>query len=101
MTALPYAYEKFMGAVNMLATSARPLQKRLVSAALGIRTLKSDDFPAGELRDGWEAIYERLTREGSFEATMAKMSDEDASKVATMIWDMFSELGGIATLRMR
>jgi hypothetical protein len=68
---------------------------------MDIHTLKSADFPEGEWRDRWDAIYQRLTREGSFDATVANMSDDEASKVAAMIWEMFSELGGIATLRMR
>lgn len=107
MSRLPYAYEKFMGAAQSLATSSQPLQKRLLYAAMSIHTLNPEDFPEGELRDLWNTISKSLTKEkpvgdeGSFEATTSKMPDARAEEVATLIWEMFSQLGDIPTQQMR
>lgn len=94
-----YAREKFWQAVDCLATSARPIQKRLVSAAQSMIALKPEDFP-DHLREEFVAMWQELTKhkaegdEGTIEATMRRVTDAEAEKIADRILHIYTELHG-------
>ena len=106
MSGKSYLYEKLLSAIGTMATSPRTLQDRLRTAALTCIAVKEDDLPEGELRDKWNEVQQRLTSveptgdEGSLEATLSRMSDEEAHDVAELFWELFSELGDLATLQL-
>lgn len=90
---LPYAYEKVQSAVGGMAASPSGLRERLASAGLAMHTVKPEDFPAGNLRDRYNDIRQRLTaaepdgERGSVEVATSQMSDEKAGEVAHLIVD--------------
>jgi hypothetical protein len=65
-----------------------------VSAAVATLTLKSDDFVDEESRVRFSGIRDTLTAheatgdEGRFEATVARMSDEQVDHTARAIFDL-------------
>jgi hypothetical protein len=89
-----YVREKLVQAVDALATSARPLQKRLFSAAIALSTLQAEDFVDDESRVAFGAIKEMLVRqeqvaeEGHYQATIDAMNDERAEALAQQIFDL-------------
>lgn len=87
-----YVWEKTNSAVDSLATSAQPIQQRLVGAAMALTLLSPEDFDTEALRMRWSSIMESLTAldalagdEGSFEATIGRMSDDQATSIANDI----------------
>lgn len=93
-----YAREKFWGAVSCLAVSPAPIQQRLERAASCLHTLKPDDFGDKEAGERFALVMAALSStdpvgsEGSFSATCAAMSDEDAAEIARAIFELDSSL---------
>ena len=76
-------YEKFMVAVDVLATSPASLQKRLEGAYRSFIDIEPKDFDDDEMQATFEQICSRLTRvqQGQIDAiaaTCRQMSDQEA-----------------------
>ena len=87
-------YEKFMVAVDVLATSPASLQKRLEGAYRSFIDIEPEDFDDDEMQATFEQIRSRLTRvqQGQIDAiaaTCRQMSDQEASEVADFIFSLF------------
>jgi asparagine synthetase A len=82
-----YSFEKFGLAVDDLAASAEPLKERLRRAFDHIGRVRERDVPE-ELREVFLGISERITsgkpqnREGTLQATINQISDEEAVELA-------------------
>lgn len=96
---LDYLREKFWLAADALATSSATIQKRLLSATSCLISLRSEDFP-GTFRAEFDDLWHNLTRknpvgsEGSIEATISSLSDEEAEKLAKRIFSLFTTIRG-------
>jgi hypothetical protein len=87
-------YEKFMVAVDVLATSPASLQKRLEGAYRRFIDIEPKDFDDNEMQATFEQIRSRLTRvqQGQIDAiaaTCRQMSDQEAAEVADFIFSLF------------
>jgi hypothetical protein len=87
-------YEKFMVAVDVLATSPASLQKRLEGAYRSFIDIEPKDFDDDEMQATFEQIRSRLTRVqirqiDSIAATCRQMSDQEAAEVADFIFSLF------------
>jgi hypothetical protein len=91
---LTHLFEKFMVAVDMLATSPASLQKRLEGAYRSFIDVEAKDFDDKEMQVTFEQIRSRLTRvqngqTDSITATCRQMSDQEAAEVADFIFALF------------
>jgi hypothetical protein len=83
--------ERLWQAVNVLATSPLPLRERVVQACMGLAFLRTDDFEDSEGRARFTAILETSGAlpasgvEGTIEATVLRMSDDQAVALAQQI----------------
>ena len=89
-----HLFEKFMVAVDVLATSPASLQKRLEGAYRSFIDVEPKDFDDKEMQDTFEQIRSRLTRVqhgqiDSIAATCKQMSDQEAAEVADFIFSLF------------
>jgi hypothetical protein len=89
---LSHLYEKFMVAVEVLATSPAFLQRRLEGAYRSF--IDPKDFDDKEMRATFEQIRSRITRVpdeqiGSIAATCRQMSDQEAAEIADFIFSLF------------
>ena len=93
---LDYGGEKFYQAISALATSAAPIQKRLVFAGMFLIRLKPEDDLPKELHEEFQAVCQELNKEEAIgnEATARKLSDEEGSKLAERILTMYVKLRG-------
>ena len=87
-------YEKFMVAVDVLATSPASLQKRLEGAYRSFIDIEPEDFDDDEMQATFEQIRSRLTRVqqrqiDAIAATCRQMSDPEAAEVADFIFSLF------------
>ena len=87
-------YEKFMVAVDVLATSPASLQKQLEGAYRSFIDIEPKDFDDDEMQATFEQIRSRLTRvqQGQIDAiaaTCRQMSDQEAAEVADFIFSLF------------
>ena len=87
-------YEKFMVAVDVLATSPASLQKRLEGAYRSFIDIEPEDFDDDEMQATFEQIRSRLTRvqQGQIDAiaaTCRQMSDQEAAEIADFIFSLF------------
>jgi hypothetical protein len=86
-------FEKFMVAVDLLATSPGPIQKRLEGAYKSFVDIESKDFDDTQMQVTFEQIRSRLTRGHgqtvSIAASCRQMSDQEASEVADFIFSLF------------
>jgi hypothetical protein len=87
-------YEKFMVAVDVLATSPASLQKRLEGAYRSFIDIEPKDFDDDEMQATFKQIRSRLTRvqHGQLDAiaaTCRQMSDQEAAEVADFIFSLF------------
>jgi hypothetical protein len=98
MTDALYALEKLGQAVNALATGAGRVQERLGKAAICLVSARPDDIPDEDLRRGFVGVKDDLAfepaqgSEGMIAATMRVTGDEDASRIASRILDLYLEL---------
>ena len=97
-----YAYEKLMLAVDGLATSPSRIQTRLENTySACFMRLRDTDFPEGRNRDLFTSIYQRLTDapddpvRGKVSVATARMSDEEASKLASDILSLFHRIAAL------
>jgi hypothetical protein len=94
---LNHLFEKFMIAVDVLATSPASLQKRLEGAYRSFTDIEPKDFDDGEMQATFEQIRSRLMRvkHGEIDfiaATCTQMSDQEAAEVADFIFSLFLSL---------
>ena len=87
-------YERFMVAVEVLATSRASLQRRLEGAYRSFIDIEPKDFDDEEMQATFEQILSRLTRVqhgqiDSITATCRQMSDQEATEVADFIFSLF------------
>ena len=88
-----YAREKLDGAVHAMAVGTGSIQERLLSAFLSMSALSVDDFQ-GERLEEWNSIYSRATAreaggdEGSYQATLLKMTESEAVALARDICEL-------------
>ncbi|UAJ12996.1 hypothetical protein [Polymorphobacter megasporae] len=93
-----YEREKLGNAVNALAVSAAPIQKRLEYAWTAMHTLMSHGFTDLEREAEFAVIKDRLTADKSDEhmgyvpTTCAKLSDNEAMEIAQAIVDLKTRL---------
>lgn len=93
-----YEREKLGNAVDVLATSALPIQKRLEYAFTAMHTLRHHGLSGSERQEAFDSIYKQLTvdksdeKAGHVPTTTARLSDNDASKLASEIVDLNSML---------
>lgn len=89
-----YVREKLYTASHCLAVGSGTLRQRLVAATIATLTLKSEDFVDEQSRTTFSGIRDTVTAhdargaEGSVEATVARMSDEQVDKAARAIFDL-------------
>jgi hypothetical protein len=96
---LSYAYEKFLVAIDALATGRGRIQERLQDALvyLLIRDL-SKDLPES-MRERFVEIETEATSvnptgdEGSIAASIRTLSEERCAAIARELFEMFHELG--------
>ena len=97
--ALNYAEEKFYQAVRSLASEGT-LKFRLACAAEYLIRLKAEDFPDDELRSRFSEIVQKLTAqepqrdEGSLQASVAAMNDQEVSHIAEEIVSIYADIAG-------
>ncbi len=89
-----HLFEKFMVAVDVLATSSAPIQKRVEGAYRSFIDVVPKDFDDKEMQATFEQIRSRLTRvkhgqTDSIAATCTQMSDQEAAEVADFIFSLF------------
>jgi hypothetical protein len=77
---LTHLYEKFMVAVDLLATSPGSLQRRLEGAYRNLIDVEPRDFDDREMRTTFKQILSRITiiqdgQVGSIAAACSQMSD--------------------------
>jgi hypothetical protein len=83
--------ERLSLAVDALASSASPIQQRLLHAGITLVPLLPEDFDDGEQREEFVSIMAALSAvepvgdEGALEATTAAMSDDEAVALASRI----------------
>jgi hypothetical protein len=93
-----YEREKLGNAVDALAASAAPIQKRLEYAFTSMHTMMAHGFTDPEREAEFAEIIKRLTADKSDEeagfvpTTCAKMSDDEAVEIAQLIVDLNTRL---------
>lgn len=93
-----YEREKLGAAVDSLAASAAPIQKRLEYAWTAMHTLIAHGLSDPERAAEFAAINERLTADKSDEhagyvaTTCSKLSDDEAVEIAQQIVELNSRL---------
>jgi hypothetical protein len=93
-----YERQKMELAVDALATSAAPIQRRLEHAWTAFHTLIGHGFTKPEHAAEFARINELLTADQSDETaghvatTCRKLSDDDASKIASAIFELNARL---------
>jgi hypothetical protein len=94
-----YVLEKLFVAVDILVSGSGRVQERLRDAALSFWTATPDDLPYEDLRKTFAGIKDDLAfqpasgDEGMIAATLNITSDEDASKIARRILNLYCDLG--------
>lgn len=94
---LSHLYEKFMVAVEVLATSPASLQRRLEGAYTSFIDVEPKDFDDKEMRATFEQIRSRITRVPdeqicSIAATCRQMSDQEATEIADFLLGLFLKI---------
>jgi len=89
---LEYADEKFGWAVETLATHRAAIKERLVAALHDIGSVQMErDVPEGlhdEYQEFWHSVTKaksRLAGEGSLQATVREMTEDEAVEAAKLI----------------
>ena len=91
---LTHLFEKFIVAVDVLATSSAPIQKRVEGAYRSFIDVEPKDFDDKEMQGTFEQIRSRLTKPqhgqiDSIAATCEQMSDQEAAEIADFIFSLF------------
>lgn len=82
------AREKLIGALETLV-GAGPIKERLRLAAVKFGALQTEDFAHGEQRGRYTTIRADLTTEGTIDATIDRMSVEEAEDLTERIVQLF------------
>jgi hypothetical protein len=87
-------YERFMVAVEVLATSSASLQRRLEGAYRSVIGIEPKDFNDEEMQATFEQIRSRImaVQHGqidSIAATCRQMSDQEGAEIADFIFSLF------------
>jgi hypothetical protein len=91
-----YAWEKFSGAVRGMVTGTTTIQQRLGNAYVfhlvhvDPKKLPEDiraDFI--QMKERLKTVVAPVAGDGSIQATVSNLSDEEASEIASHIVDMF------------
>src|SRR3954467_13677364 len=86
---LDYVDEKLTVAVDTLATSSWPIQKRIADAWFSaLQRLTEDDFPA-ESRGEFRSLQDEAKRRVDYKEMRAEMTDEEAEHHAERIVALF------------
>jgi hypothetical protein len=95
-----YPHEKFLVAVDAMATMQGSLRERVEAAWMSFHPLREENFE-GELKSKFTELTGALTklgpiiapdgevRVGSVHNTLENLSDDDVRKIADMIFSMF------------
>lgn len=90
-----YAREKLGVAVDGLASGSGAIQDRLLNAFMSFHTLQPRDFAKAQEGAAFKSIMDRLTAvtdgdpdNGHVKNTLAQMSDEAASRLASDIVEL-------------
>jgi hypothetical protein len=81
-------------------TDGGGLQERLASAAIGLNSIPSENGLPKKYQEVLESIKQELTKEhasrdeGRILATICKMSNQEARKVAEQILNLYTDLRG-------
>jgi hypothetical protein len=95
---LSHVREQFFAAIRTLATSADPIQTRLIAATESILQVTIDEFDGdNELRLKFARLLDLLAVDQDDMAvtaieTAARMTDFEATKVADLICDFYLEV---------
>lgn len=93
-----YEREKLGNAVDALAASAAPIQKRLEYAFTAFHTLMAHGFTDSERAAEFKVITDRLTADksdneaGHVPTTTARLTDDEAVEIAQLIVDLNARL---------
>jgi hypothetical protein len=82
--------ERLWKATRALAVSAQPIRQRLLVAATEIAPLLDRDFEDDEGKALRGAIDELLTTQGTLEETVDGLSDDQAERLAELIFELDS-----------
>ena len=95
-----YAYETINGAVETLATGIGGIRERLYDAYLVFHTLQVSALEDKEVKFLFDRIMSGLTivdiaprEQGTIQASLAKMSDDECVRIADDIWKLCDVLG--------
>lgn len=90
-----YAWEKFSSAIRGMAVSSKSIQQRLADAYVyNLIHVDPEKLP-GDIRADFIQLNKRLTAvaplagEGSVQATVSGMSDQEATEIGSRIVDMY------------
>ena len=98
---LSYQSEKLTNAVRALAILSGSIQSRLENAFLAAHTLDVHQFPESEpeMCESWDEIRARLNavaasqpEDGTLQATLREMDNDEAEEIAKMIVDLYFEV---------
>ena len=90
-------YERVWKAIDVLATSPEPLQKRLFYAGMELAPLRRQDFP-DFLQADYRYVMDALTakkdkaNKGALCATTGQLTDSQATDIARSLWGLYSDL---------
>ena len=91
----PSARERLELAVEQVSPTATPIKTRLLSAAISLGPLRTEDLPEGEQRAALDRIKAALVGsapEGSSDplsASLGSMTDDAAEAIAQQIRDLY------------
>ncbi len=98
---LSYAHEKFRNAVYTLATHPADIRERPISALVPhIGSVEIEQDIPEDLQDEYQAFWNRVTfgvpisGEGTLQASVREMSDDEAVEVAKLITQFAYEFRG-------
>lgn len=89
-----YGHERLNTAVHSLVIGTGGIRDRLRSAIVGLFPLRAEKFADRDLRDKYQSILRRTKivdiagLEGTIQASLAKLSDDDCQEIAGSILDL-------------
>jgi hypothetical protein len=87
-----YAWEKLYDAVRFMACTKGDIRERLDGAYASFHTLQVHKIPDANLAKKFQEIMDQLTGKGPVRQTLSAMSDDDAERLATEIFDLFHDV---------
>lgn len=71
--------------------SDKSIQDRIYLAAMGLHTLNEEDFPE-DLKSDFRVLKNNLTKSGSFKESAHQMSNDDALRIAEIIFRLYTNV---------